>query len=373
MFFRAERADLLAGITKAMRASTTKGEPDLGCVLIKVMEDGVRFTGTNFDITIETALIPIIPSSDIEVGGVLVYAKVLAGIIKSMPPGEVQIASQRHDVVISSGNVKMLIPGEVPMGFPKFQAEAIIGNVTMDCDKLQQLFTQVKHCASKNPEKLAFTGALLNVSAERIEMCTCDGFRAALSRCTVERYSFKGEGFSVIIPMYAIAEAVKFLPKKGGQFTLTTDGNQAWIDHNGAKFTTRLIKSEFVKYTESFVKTDKRKVILNRGELIASIMRALLLRMEGHRGLPVMLKVEKEYIQIKATSDRGELNDEVAVASEAEGLIIYFNPIYLMEALKSMGSEQIEMHFGTPINPCIIHPLGENEHSQVLVPMRPPA
>jgi len=194
MFVRIEKVDLLNGINMAMRAvgGTSLTQPILKCMLFETVGEGVRLTGNNIDLCIQTALIPANPSVDRVDGAVALEARLFANVVESLPAGEIEISVNENLVTtLKCGKSKFDIAGLNPEIFPSINDFTPTESFTIGSKILRDMIRQTLFCVSQDKNRIALSGENIRVSDGRMEVCAADGYRMALSQADV---AYSGEG-----------------------------------------------------------------------------------------------------------------------------------------------------------------------------------
>ena len=401
MFVRIEKLDLLDGITTAIRATGLgQNQPILKCLLMEVSDMGVRITGNNLDLSIQTKPIPVIASMDKVNGKIALDARVLEGIAKALPVGEVTIsADDKHLVVIRGGNGKseFKLVGSNPEEFPAIdETGKPAGSFSINSGILRRMIRQTIFCTSKDTTKPVLMGAYVKASNGKVEMCAVDGFRIAHVHHATD---YDGDDFNVVIPYKTLVELVRFLPAEkvvksakptktaGNADTNPTHTEAAPADTatiatmyfndkkvrffiEGTKIMSSLISGEFINYENMFTSsqgTADDAVKVNRAELLGAIERATLI---GERKHPISLVLNGNILRIASRTALGSMDEDVAIESNGKEMAIGFNPVYLVEYLKAVGGEQVEMSFTGSLKPSTMRAVGDENYKYLLVPVR---
>ena len=367
MFARIEKFDLLNGINMAMKAVSSKPSlPILNCLLMEVTENGVQLTGNNMEMSVQTAVIPDNPSMDKETGKVALDAKLFADIIKSLPDDEIEIsADSKHLVTIKCRKSKFNIPGCNPENFPVVSDVEAVGSFAIDCTVFRDMVRKTMFCVAKTSVKPVLTGELIKVSDGRMEVCAVDGFRIALSQCETD---YTGENFSIIVPGKTLSEIGKLLPTSvDSKVTLSFDNKKVWFGFEGAKVMSNLLEGEFIHYDSMFSRESKQYVKADRAALLNAIERSTLI---GEKRTPVKLDIDETIMKISSKTGTGSLDDEINIENEGGKLDIGFNPGFLMEILKTITADQVEMAFAGQLSACIIQPTDDKNCKYMLMPLK---
>lgn len=83
------------------------------------------------------------------------------------------------------------------------------------------------------------------------------------------------------------------------------------------------------------------------------IDRATLLVKEGDKK-PVIINITDSSMQLKMNSTVGSMDEEIDIAKEGKDLMIGFNPKFLIDALRVIEDEEIDLYMVNPKAPCFI-------------------
>ena len=64
------------------------------------------------------------------------------------------------------------------------------------------------------------------------------------------------------------------------------------------------------------------------------------------------------------------VKENVIISKEGSDLVIGFNSKYLIDALKVIDDEEINILFNSSVSPCLIKPLSGNEYEYLVLPVR---
>jgi DNA polymerase-3 subunit beta len=139
----------------------------------------------------------------------------------------------------------------------------------------------------------------------------------------------------------AVQELLRNL-KEDGCVSFWVGQYQLLFDINGVLIATRLIEGEFPNYNQVIPNPTDNKVRINTGELLSSIRRASLLATPDFQAIKFEVFRDKMVVS-KTTPDVGESREELPVQYKGSELAIGFNPNLLIDFLKNVDAEQIEM------------------------------
>ena len=84
----------------------------------------------------------------------------------------------------------------------------------------------------------------------------------------------------------------------------------------------------------------------------------------------VKLEIENGYIMVSSNSELGDVKDEVFCEMEGRDIKIAFNSKYLVEGLKIMDEEEVNLNFTDSVNPLIIRPVDKDDYLYLVLPVR---
>ena len=113
---------------------------------------------------------------------------------------------------------------------------------------------------------------------------------------------------------------------------------------------------KIVEYTDKNMLTD-------------SIERASLFAKEGRNNL-IKISVKDDNLQITSKSEAGDVNENIPVKKNGSDIEIGFNSKYLLDGLKAIRSDDIVLKFNTNVTPCILEPVGDENFTYLLLPVR---
>ena len=91
---------------------------------------------------------------------------------------------------------------------------------------------------------------------------------------------------------------------------------------------------------------------------------------EQEKKYPVKVTVDIGKLTISCANQTGDAKEEIYVSTEGKNIEAGFNPKYFLDALKVIDDEEVYVHFGSSISPCIIRPVDEGDYVYMILPIR---
>jgi len=361
MKFKTQKNNLLTGIQTVQNVVTTKAVlPILSNILIETQENNLRLTATDLDIGI-TCVIPV----DIEEpGAITVPAKRFSDIIKELPSDEVVITTKKNNLVlIETESCQFRIIGIAREEFPKLPEFKDKEAVKLEQLSLKQMLGLTSFAVSLDESRYVLNGILFKISQNNLDLVATDGRRLAVM--TKKLKQGVGKEIQMIVPIKAIQELCRSL-KEEGELMLILGNNQALFELNDVVIISRLIEGEFPDYHQVIPPASENKIRVNREQFLLAVRRAALLSTPDYQA--VKLEVFKNKLVVsKSTPDVGESREEVPMEYQGREIAIGFNPTYLIDALKNLNLETVELELTDSEKPGVIRTDG---YIYIVLPMR---
>lgn len=97
----------------------------------------------------------------------------------------------------------------------------------------------------------------------------------------------------------------------------------------------------------------KQRLLLIKKEFIGSIDRANLLITESEKK-PIIINITDGSLEVTVNSSKGKFNEDINIKKEGKDLMIGFNPKFLMDALRVIDDENVDIYLVNPKAPCFI-------------------
>lgn len=361
MKVKISREKLVAGISTVQNIVSSKVTlPILSNILLEAKDNKLKMNATDLDIGISCEL----PVEIIEEGGITVPAKRFSDIIKEMPDGDISIHVKKNNQVDIEGNLcRFKLNGLPKEEFPKFPEFKDKETVYIDQTTLRNMLRLTSFAVSHEESRYVLNGVLFEVNEKILRIVATDGRRLAKIEKTLQKPVKKG--VSVIIPIKAVQEILRNL-KDEGEVSFIVGTNQVMFDVNGTLIATRIIEGEFPNYNQVIPKPSSNKVSIKRDEFLSSIRRASLLATPDFQAVKFEVFPNKMVVS-KSTPDVGESREELTIHYGGSEMVIGFNPSFLIDFLKNVEDEDIDIELLGEDKPAVIR-LGE--YLYLALPMR---
>ena len=358
-----EQKDLANCINIVQKGISAKSTlPILSGILLEVRNGKLILTGTDLEIGIESS----IDCQVIEEGSIVITSRIFGDMIRKLPnlPVEIEV-KEDNNVSINCGNSKFKIIGQPALEYP--QLPELIDEISFNIPKdlLKNMIKQVIFATAQDETRPVLTGALLEVNNNNATLVALDGYRLAVKKISIDCPN----EVKVVIPSKTLNELSKILEDDDSDVTIMFTNSHIIFDLGDTVLLSRLIEGQFLNYKDIIRNEYKSKIKVKTKDIQQSIERASLLAREGKNNL-VKLDISDDNLIISSNSEIGNIHEEVNIELEGGDIQIAFNSKYILDGIRVLECEDIEMHFVSNISPCIIKPLEDESYTYLILPVR---
>lgn len=363
-----DQSDLQSALSIVSRA--IKGHPTLptlGGVLLKSAGNRVTLVGTDMDLTIEAT----VPANVEEDGAVVLPGKPLLEITKKLPGGDVSVSvNESHAATITCGRSRVTLLGIAPRTFPKVP-EADGEAVKFDPDILRVVLSRVTFAVSTDETRPILTGVCIDLDGNQLRAVATDGYRVAAYADKVQWTVSSDPVRGLVIPGRALRELERMLDTDA-ECRLSIGQGHANFDLGDVRLTCRLIDGQYPDVLSLVPSEYPHKFRVSRQELLEALQRAALVAQGQQTGKHVVrLDIAEDRITISARDpELGEAREEVPAQLAGDGMAIGFNARYLIDGLKVIGSEEVEIGLTGPLQAAQVRGVDEDGFRYVVLPVK---
>jgi DNA polymerase-3 subunit beta len=318
----------------------------------------------DFEMAIETVPVEFLV---IEPGKICLDAKLFSEIIRSLPDEKVLIQTDElFRANIKSGKSEFEINGRSADDFPETPAVEKTLNYEIPSVVLKNLIRQTIFSVSADESKPVFTGELLEIKGDELNVVAMDGYRLSARKAKLD-----GAGLStkLIAPAKTLNEVSKLLESSKENVAIYFTDKHVLFKLSSCTATSRLIDGAYMDYARILTDEYKLKTIVSRSEFAACLERTSIISKEPNKH-PVRLRIDADLITLSSINEYGATREEILADSEGPRMEIGFNPRYIIDALKAIDEDQICLLFTSPLSPMIIKSVERDDYRYLILPLR---
>ena len=216
---------------------------------------------------------------------------------------------------------------------------------------LKNMIYQTIFSIAVNDNNKLMTGELFEIKDNCLKIVSLDGHRIAIRKMPLKKdYSDR----KVVVPGKTLNEISKILSgEMDDVVSIFFTNNHILFEFDQTMVVSRLIEGEYFRIDQMLSSDYETKVTVNKRELLDCIDRATLLIKEGDKK-PIIINIADGSMELKIKSQIGSMDEEIIISKEGRDLLIGFNPKFLIDALRVIEDEQVDLYFMNAKAPCFI-------------------
>lgn len=353
-------------VQKAVKTNTTV--PILDGILIQAENNAVKLTGYDLETGIEADVNADVYGD----GSIVVNSRLFGDLIKEISDDTVTLSTNdRNALIVECDSGSMEIKGNSAENYPKIPTIENAVKIIVPQAMLKKMISRTIFAVSKDDSRQSLTGCFLESDGETISMVAIDGFRMALRRTSAGKDFPK---MSYIIPGKALSESAKIFDDKNDddEVIIYSSENHLLFDVGHVRIVSRLIKGSFVAYNSLIQKNPKSVINVNKEDFFNAVRGVAPIIQNDDRRCPVRLSYNEgsSCLVVSASSEYGKSERNVPATITGEPVDIDFNIRYILDVLKNIDDESINIEFNGVMGPCIFSPVEGNEFIYLILPIR---
>ena len=349
MKFVCSKANLLSGVQTVSKAVPNKTTMSiLECILIDTTKGQITLTANDMELGIET----VIEGNIIERGIIALDAKIFLDIVRKLPDNDITVETDNnYKTTIQCEKAKFNIIGKSGEDFSYLPTIERNESIVLSQFSLKEVVRQTIFSIADNDTNKIMSGELFEIKDDKLKVVSLDGHRVSIRNIELKNsYASK----KVIVPGKTLSEISKILPGDTDKdvHIFFTDKHIVF-EFEKTVVLSRLIEGEYLKIDQMLSNDYETKVTINKKELLECIDRATLLVKEGDKK-PIIINILDGVMELKINSIIGSMNEDIDIQKSGKDLMIGFNPNFLIDALKVIEDEEIDMYLVNSKAPCFI-------------------
>lgn len=375
MKFDIMRDRLLDGLNNAMRAVSSKTTiPILTGIKLDVTAEGLRLTGSDADVTIQTFIQSEEDGKQIinveAPGSIVLQARMLHEIVRKLPTNIVEIeVTDNFQTFIRSGKSEFHLIGSDANEYPQLPELSNNEQFSIPSDLLKTVIRETVFAVATSESRPVLTGVHWQTTENELICVATDSHRLARRKVTVDNLP---TGQNVVIPGKSLNELNKILDDSSTAVEIALTSQQVLFKTNEVLFFSRLLEGNYPDTSRLIPNEYKTNVTINGKLLLQAIDRASLLAREDRNNVVRFETVGDNSVEISSNSPEiGKVKEQIAVEqAEGEELKISFSAKYMMDALKAIDGQDVMIQFTGAMKPFILRSIHDDAILQLILPVR---
>ena len=365
MNLKFQKAQLVNALSIVMKAVSTKtSSVILESILISASDNRVVLDATDTELSIQTKVDAVI----VKAGGVVLNAKLFSEIVRKFDGTESLIeldVDNDFKTTIKCEQAVFNIMGIDPVEFipmPKIDRDAFI---SLSQFSLKEVIRQTEFSTAISDINRMMGGELIDVKNNVAKFVTLDGHRMSIRNIELMG---EYEDQKCVVPIKSLQEVMRIIDsdtQKNVNIYFSKD--HILFEFDRTLVLSRILDGEFFRI-ESMLSNDyDTKVNVSRLKLQSAIEQSMILIRENEHK-PMILDIENGMLKLSVNSSLGFMDAKVNIEKSGSDLKIAFNPKFLVDALKVIDDDFVNIYFTNAKSPCFIRD-DKNTYTYLILPV----
>jgi DNA polymerase-3 subunit beta len=377
---QAELSASLQVVSRAVSARPT--HPVLANVLLTADAGTGTLSLTGFDLSlgIQTHLPASVESS----GAITLPARLFGEIVSRLSSDSpltlhCEEGGEQVELTSLSGNYQMR--GLSAEDFPDLPLGQTGVAFRLGADALVKGLRATLFASSPDDAKQLLTGVHLSLDQQGLEFAATDGHRLAVlsladADATLQEAGATappGDGFAVTVPARSLRELERLLSLRQSQepVSLYCDRGQVVFLWSDQVLTSRSLDGAYPKYRQLIPPSFTRGLEVDRRGLIAALERVAVLAEQHNNVVKLSTDPGHGLLRISADAqDVGSGSESLPAQVSGDAIEIAFNVRYLLDGLKAIGAERVELRSNAPTTPAVLSPVDATGFIYLVMPVQ---
>ena len=322
--------------------------PILNCIKFDLKENGLYLMSTDNEISIKT----FIDKKDIDnidtCGEIVVSGRYIYDIIKKLPGETIDIEEVMDSkIYITTSNSSFTLNCNNSEEFPDLKIEEGNNPILIGKKLFKSIVNQTIFATSTQESRPALTGLNIKIDGNKLECTATDSYTRNLN------------------------ELIKIINDEDENIELHIFENKVIFKFDNIIMMSSLINGTYPDTSKLIPSSFEVILTVNQNEFFRSIDRASLLTNEADKNT-IKLESNKDIAIISSTiPEIGNVKETIPVENNSSSEIkIAFSSKYMIDALRTFDSTEIELLFNGEIKPIIIKNKNDDSLIQLILPIR---
>ena len=360
-----KKENLLSALNIVLKAvvSGKTTNPILECILFDASSSIIKLCANDEELAIETTVEGKIE----EKGKIALAAKLIYDIVRKLD-------AEDEDIVIKTDNLSAVVSCNKAI----FNIQGMDGDdfsylpyiekdkyISISQFTLKESIRQTIFSVDNNDSNKIMSGELMEVENQKLKFVTLDGHRISIRNVDMkENYPEQ----KVIVPSKTLNELSKIISSDNDKEVLVYfSKNHILFEFDNTSVVSRLIDGEYFQINHMLLSDYETKLNINKNKLVSSIDQAMtLIRENDHK--PIIFDINEAGLTLKIKSSIGSMDIGLDCDISGKNLMIAFNPKFLIDALKVIDDENVDIYMTNPKSPCFIRD-NEGKYIYLILPV----
>ncbi len=367
MKIKAPKEDLVRALSNVQSVVEKKGPPILSHVLIEAEKGEVKFTATDFDLTIK-----VISKADvIDPGKATAPARSLFDIVKEFPESSVELVCESPERInIVAEKAFFQLPSLDYHDFPVDQLEEDVIYTPCNAKTLERILTKTFYAIPTTSSTLSSPGLYVSHRGDNVyRFISFDAFRLSCMEIPEEELGTRAFQGEILIPRKGVQELMKIIEEtEMEEIYIGTNENVFYAKGDFIMVSMRLMESAFPSFDAIIPKERPNVAAIPLAPFKQALKRMTIFTDQSWRH--VKLVFNENTLEISAgNAEIGIGREELAISYAGPPLEIAFNIRYLSEAISVVSSETFNFEWAPGFEGGFVTDPGDPAYLALIMPV----
>lgn len=334
------RADHLYQTIRVVQSSIPQRStvPILRSLKVEAEDGELYLTGTDLEVGVkvefETAEVQ-------ESGEIAVPADRFSSLLREFGESDIQITTDGHILVLESSEGQFKIVGHDVSDYPEFPTLDNDMEIALQGQDLTEMVDRTAFAVADEMQMYALTGVYCRMADNQIEMVGSDGSRLARSQKRLQ--TDIDQEFTVNVPP-RVLKIMKKLVDDDEEIYFSGDESKVLFRTSRGKVYARQVEGNYPDYEQVIPNNSEFDVDIDRDQLEGALRKVSILT---SRDMPAVgFRFEEGELNLFSRSQEyGEGKMSIPANYSGDTFKIMFNPDYLLDALKVLEEDMVNISF----------------------------
>lgn len=343
-----QRSLLLEALQVVNTAVVTRTpKPALQCVLVEAQGSDLTLVATDLQVGIRYGLEQV----DVQKPGKgLIPADRFLAIVRECPDETLTLAVDGDTCRINTSDSHFTLNTSDVDSFPSVPSSDGPDGFKIKTGALRSMIQRSLFAAARESSRYAINGVLWASEGKSLMMVATDGRRLAQVRAPL---ASGNSDVTAIVPLKTMTMLERCLADADQEVAISFQENRVVAQLPRITLSSTLVEGTFPKYQEVIPHDTNIKVQFKTEALVSALRRAALLTTENSQGVCMQFS-KKGLVLTGKAAETGEGIVELAIEYPHEDLEMGFNPHYILEALRVVGTENVCVELKAANTPALL-------------------
>lgn len=371
MNFKIKKEYLLKHLNYVIKGISNKNiRPILNCIKFELTEEGLYLESTDNDVAIKTFINKNEIEEGYKCGKFVVFGKYIYEIIRKLPNDIILIEHLIDNKInISTKNSSFYLNCNNIDEFPNLEIEYLKTPVILESKILKNIVHQTSFAASTQESRPAITGINFKIENNTLSCIATDSYR--LSKKEIELEQDIQDDVNIIIPTKNLIELTRMINDEEEKIEIHIFTNKIIFKVGNLIMLSRLINGSYPDVSKLIPTEFMLKLKVSSNEFYNLLDRVSLFSTEEEKNT-IKLECNDNIIVVSSNiPEIGNVVEKIEVKkNNEENIKIAFSSKYMMEAIKALDCEEIEISFNGDIKPIILKNVDDEKLTELIVPIK---